>query len=203
MKKQKWICLLLIVFSLFSSIRVYADTNAVTAKIPVRCSSEGSDATFVFQLIADTNEYQQIASDTLRISDGKEDVFLISYVCPGTYSYIVKQVFGSDANVTYDDTVYRVNVYVTEDDQGVMYAETIVYTDASSEKRDACSFVNTVVSKPLPENTSSDGSDRYIESIQTGDVLPTFAWVGVIGSVCILFVIAIIKKRKEKKYEET
>lgn len=49
------------------------------------------------------------------------------FTTPGTYKYIVTQETGSDSNTTYDKTVYNADVYVTENDSGVMNAETIVY----------------------------------------------------------------------------
>jgi len=42
------------------------------------------------------------------------------FTTPGTYKYIVTQETGSDSNTTYDKTVYNADVYVTENDSGVM-----------------------------------------------------------------------------------
>lgn len=80
------------------------------------------------------------------------------FTTPGTYKYIVTQETGSDSNTTYDKTVYNADVYVTENDSGVMNAETIVYKNGSDNKLPECNFTNTVNITLTP----ADGSNSDI-----------------------------------------
>ena len=134
---------------------VKAEEKKVTAKIPVSCTGENTDESFVCILEGSHTEYENIASESLTLKDGEKDFFVIDYTYPGTYHYMIQQKKGTDSDTTYDDTVYNVDIYVTEDDSGAMFADPVIYMEGSTEKKAEAVFANK---KKLPEK--EDGQSQ-------------------------------------------
>lgn len=121
-----------------------------------------------------------------------------------TYKYIVTQETGSDSNTTYDKTVYNADVYVTENDSGVMNAETIVYKNGSDNKLPECNFTNTVNIALTPaDGSNSDigaseksGSSSTTSGINTG-VITHEAFYAMAGLFGITVMLITAKKRRK------
>lgn len=170
---------------------VYADGDFPTSTvlIPVTCTAEGTTEEFTYTI---TSEYSTghdfVESDTIKLSNGKSGSFVINYDLPSTYSYTIEQTKGSDKDTTYDTTVYDVDVYVTEDEQGVLHASPIVYKDGKKEKVDSVAFTNTV------KKTSIFGNkDTGVGSAILAPLTICF------GSVMLMVILAMTKKREQKE----
>ena len=126
------------------------------------------------------------------------------FTTPGTYKYIVTQETGSESNTTYDKTVYNADVYVTENDSGVMNAEAIVYKNGSDNKLPECNFTNTVNIALTPaDGSNSDigaseksGSSSTTSGINTG-VITHEAFYAMAGLFGITVMLITAKKRRK------
>lgn len=186
------LCLLVLLFT-----PVHADEKYVTAKIPVACVGENCDEQFTYVLLADGGENQDdVVNSRFSLSDGDKDYFEIKFFCPNTYKYKVIQEKGSDKDTTYDETVYDVDVYVTEDENGKMFSEVVVYAGENGEKNSECKFVNKKVVE-APETTSNNSGVAGV--VKTGDETQVELMVlCLVMSAFVLSVIMLYRRLKRK-----
>ena len=94
-------------------------------------------------------------------------------------------------------------MYVTENDSGVMNAETIVYKNGSDNKLPECNFTNTVSITTPADGSDSDigaseksGSSSTTSGINTGVITHEafYAMAGLLGIAVML----ITAKRRRK-----
>ena len=89
---------------------------------------------------------------SITLDDGKSEAFHIEFSEEGTYSYTVK-VEPDDRDITFDDTVYQVKIFVTEED-GKLYTNIVIYNQKTGYKYspqgegEPCSV--TFVNDPTP-----------------------------------------------------
>ena len=169
---------------------VFAD-KSVTALIPVSCSAANTTETFIYNISAETTEYQQLDVTTLKLTDKQDGNFKVTYTLPGKYHYTVKQDKGTDKDTTYDETVYNVDVYVTENDAGEMAAKVVAYVKGNDDKTDKLSFQN--------KKTAPPAATTYRPSVQTGD---TYALIGfcvlLLAALCAA-VFGLLKMKRSRK----
>lgn len=191
--------LLLIILCLMTT-PVYA-AGTIDAVIPVSCTAKNSNEEFKVSIKGGNGN--QASPETVYIKDGETENVSVSFSTPGTYKYIVTQETGSDSNTTYDKTVYNADVYVTENDSGVMNAETIVYKNGSDNKLPECNFTNTVSITTPAAGSDSDigaseksGSSSTTSGINTGVITHEafYAMAGLLGIAVML----ITAKRRRK-----
>ena len=186
-KKIRIFTCLVAMLMLFSTLPVYAAEKTVEAKIPVLCTGKNTKESFSYHLKAETSEFQTLATDSLSLRDGETGSFSVLYTYPGTYHYTISQEKGTDKKTTYDETVYKVDVYVTEDEDGKMSAEPIVYLNGSSEKKQSAGFINV---KKLDTNKTPG-------NVKTGDTSNTAFWIAASGLSAMLIGIMILRRKKE------
>lgn len=103
---------------------------------------------------------------SITLDDGKSEAFHIEFFEEGTYSYTVK-VEPDDRDITFDDTVYQVKVFVTEED-GKLYTNIVIYDQKTGKKYspqgegEPCSvtFVNDPVPTSPEETTAPTEPDE-------------------------------------------
>lgn len=174
----------------------YAAAGAVpvTTRIEVSCEGKNTDETFIYDLETDNDQYQKISSKTLALKNGEKGQFDITFEVPGTYHYTLSQREGQDAATTYDDTVYTVDVYVTEDDNGIMYTDTVAYVDGEKEKKTEVVFKNEKKLSPKEKRKSVKTSDSE------GAYMWPFLTVGSSFTAAFLLAcMASCRKRKIKR----
>lgn len=190
---------------------VKAEEKKVTAKIPVSCTGENTDESFVYLLEGGHSEYEKVAEENLTLKDGEKGFFVIDYTYPGTYHYTIQQKKGTDNATTYDGTVYNVDVYVTENESGVMSAEPVIYVKGSAEKKAEASFVNSKKrqgnggGQPQTENSTPGSGGQLADGrgILSGMVNPKTGdsyWPELLLLLAVLaFTGAFLNQRKHKK----
>ena len=156
MKKIINIFILLCVF-LGMPEKVYADTNP-SITIPVELLLKGDlpnpDEDYVIKFKADdpTNPMPAGAKNgeyDLKITGAnKKDVPKITYTQVGIYTYTIEQVKGNNQLCTYDSTVYKVKVVISNASSnskstGSLASTTILYTVKESEKLTKAQFTNS------------------------------------------------------------
>lgn len=128
-----------------------------------------------------------MATDSLSLRDGETGRFSVLYTYPGTYHYTLSQEKGTDKKTTYDETVYKVDVYVTEDEDGRMSAEPVIYLNGSSGKKQSAGF----------RNIKKLDTDKTTGKVKTGDRSNAAFWIAALGLSAMLMGIMILKRKKE------
>lgn len=186
-KKLRIFTCLATMLMLFSILPVCAAEKTVEAKIPVSCTGKNTTESFSYHLKAETSEFQTLSTESLSLRDGETGRFSVLYTYPGTYHYTLSQKKGTDKKTTYDETVYKVDVYVTEDEDGRMSAEPVIYLNGSSGKKQSAGFINI---KKLDANKTTG-------KVKTGDMSNTALWIAASGLSAMLMGIMILIKKKE------
>ena len=186
-KKLRLFTCLAAMLMLFSILPVCAAEKTVEVKIPVSCTGENTTESFFYHLKAEPSEFQTLATDSLSLRDGETGSFSVLYTYPGTYHYTISQEKGTDEKTTYDETVYKVDVYVTEDEDGRMSAEPIIYLNGSSGKKPSAGF----------RNIKKLDTDKTIGNVKTGDRSNAAFWIAASGFSTMLMGIMILRRKKE------
>lgn len=187
-KKIRIFTCLAAMLMLFSTIPVCAAEKTVEAKIPVSSTGKNTKESFSYHLKAETSEFQTLATDNLSLRDGETGSFSVLYTYPGTYHYTISQEKGTDKKTTYDETVYNVDVYVTEDEDGKMSAEPVIYLNGSNGKKQSADFRNI---KKLDTNKTTG-------NVKTGDTSNTAFWFVTLGLSAMLMGIMILRRKKKE-----
>lgn len=153
----------------------------------------------IFFLSSETSEFQTLATDNLSLRDGETGSFSVLYTYPGTYHYTISQEKGTDKKTTYDETVYNVDVYVTEDEDGEMSAEPIIYLNGSNEKKQSASFIN-IKELDTIKTTGNVETDaiKTTGNVKTGDTSNTAFWIVTLGLSATLMGIMILRMKKKE-----
>lgn len=143
-KKHNIALLLSLLFMLvLFPLQASAEDYSCTVSIPVRVSLTGEiDTEFVIQ-ISTEEEAPMPEKDRVNIRGNGNAAFGdITYTEPGDYHYTVVQQEGEEPYLTYDDTVYRLTVRVTNTDEGSLAPEIWAVKDQQTEKTAELLFVN-------------------------------------------------------------
>lgn len=156
---------LLLMLVLFP-LRASAEDYSCTASIPVRVSLTGEiDTEFAVQISSEEGDPLP-EEDVLKIRGSGNATFgAISYTEPGDYHYTVVQQGGEIPYLTYDDTVYRVTVRVTNNEKGGLTPEIWAIKDEQTEKTAELVFTNvynpaTPTPTPGGEQTPTPGGQQ-------------------------------------------
>lgn len=176
--KQKIALLLsLLLMLVLLPLRASAEDYSCTASIPVRVSLTGEiDTEFVIR-ISTEEEAPMPEEDALKIrGSGKATFGAITYTEPGDYHYTVVQQEGEEPYLTYDDTVYRVTVRVTNADEGGLVPEIWAVKDQQTEKTAELLFANLYDpsgTKPSPSPSAKPSPTPGTEPSPTPSAKPT------------------------------
>lgn len=175
------------------AVPVKAADKSVQIRIPVSCTGTDTTERFHYELEGGESEYEQVDTGRLTLSDGEEGNFEITCNYPGTYYYTVRQEKGTDVLTTYDDTVYRVEVYVTENEEGQLAATSMAYIAGETGKRDVLRYQNSKEKVQQPEEAQAqpEKATGYQTGPKTGDETNWCLWlmmtVSCTGTVGLLW----------------
>lgn len=118
----------------------------------------------------------------------------LSFSRPGTYTYTVAEVEGSDSTITYDKTVYTAVIQVADDLQGHLVASVADQSGAGLDM----TFTNKYT-EPAKDVPDSSGPDTR-KGVRTGDTAPILPVVAVMAAalVVILITAAVIFRRRRR-----
>ena len=198
------ITFLVVLILSFLPVKTFASGN-ITGKIPVSCVAVNWTDAFTFIITPADESSPQATRADLVLSNGDTGFFDIDFLMPGTYHYYISQTKGDNNSITYDSNVYMIDVYVTEEEDGKMSAEPIVYIKDASEKKDSCLFTNIKASKPVTStgsgnrpNTYSGGSSS-INPAKTADNTNLIIWLILAGCASMIVLIIILVKKRTKE----
>ena len=214
---------------LMMPLRAKAAEYACDAVIPVSMELNGAhDEKFevTIELAEGVDETTPLPAEeacSLLLGDGESGNFAIHYTEPGDYFYIVRQTAGSTAYMSYDLTVYEIQVQVTNataaDGSTTLKAQ-VVANDVENPDAKAAevSFLNTFAPPTPTPAPAVDEHPDIAEGIangtwggaptatpgllgipQTSDSLPLTALVVVVVAAAAIVALVILRKRSDKK----
>ena len=191
MKFGKMLLLALISVGLLLPVQANAAGYIGTAVIPVEVRQEGSgipqgsEYTVKIRALdenapmpaAEDSEGGLVTVDSIQITDAGTDAFpAITYSHPGVYEYEVWQEAEPRAHFTYDGTVYRVKITVTNAEDGGLDTTIAVRKNDGTEEKTEIIFVNRYSRPADPEGGDgggdNGGSDDEPEVIPVAAVPP-------------------------------
>ncbi len=129
----------------FANAYIPAPTSALIPGTKTLVGKLLGGGDFRFQLYSSDETWApgQLLETVENGADGSILFRAISFETAGSYYYLVKEVSGGQVidGVTYDDTVYRVRIDVTDDLRGKLHAE-VHFFDGEDIPQDALVFVN-------------------------------------------------------------
>ena len=212
--------LVLTVFGAFG----FAPSEAMAAEglvteVPVRISLSGTlpEEAEDFSVVLEADdasapmpEGSDGAVCTLVISgEGTKSFPVIRFPRVGIYRYTISQQGGSNADCTYDNSVYHLVVTVTNDEAGGLGAVSVLYRNEESEKLDCASFENVYVTETETETESETETETETEkqtekqtgtkksdAPKTGDSTNLTLWAVLMGAAVVIVAAAILAKKK-------
>lgn len=204
--RNKILLLMLTIILCFPTIVSATDSYETSVSIPVRVKSnlEDSSDLFTFTLERKDGSSEFLPEQTqISIKQGEDGIFgPINYDKPGKYEYLIKQLPGDNKEITYDDTIYDVMVFVenTKDKSGNftggLTSTMVLKKDGVENKPTLVVFENTyeikVPPKPEPKPTPKPTPKP---SPKTGDQGIYIS--AIVLSIGLLGLLLINNKKKE------
>ena len=125
---------------------IYNAAGSLTLEANKKLKNKTLEAgAFSFELKELTAENTKVLETIPNEADGSVNFTTINYTLAdvGTHTYTVSEVKGSDGTVTYDGTVYTVEVTVTDAGNGTLNVSKVI--KKNGEKVDSIDFTNTYV----------------------------------------------------------
>ncbi len=164
---------------------VPSPTKALIPGVKIFNGKVLGEGQFSFELYESNSNWDmaKLLETVKNSKDGKITFSEIEYDKAGTYYYLVKEAYDvlvADG-ITYDDTVYRVKVVVSDDLKGMLHADVQIF-DEENNKKNAIEFVNTyeisqgkdvVISgvKYLDGRELKDGEFTFLLKNENGEIL--------------------------------
>ena len=154
---------------------------------------------FSFELYDKNNV---ILETVKNAADGSFEFTAIPVNEAGEYVYTIREVNGSEKEITYDNTVYTVKVDVPDNLDGTF--KVIYNYTKGTETADGVTFTNIYTAPtPTPEQKPEPKPDNDLKSPQTGDNSNIWMWFALMFvSGTGLFGTTLYSKKKKESTEE-
>ena len=130
--------------------------------------------------------------------------FTMQYTEPDDYVYRVYQLPGGEADVTYDETEYRVLVSVVVNDDGNLIPRITLATEDNPEKPAEIAFTNERIQPPTPETPPTPDTPQVpkkppVTTVRTGDTTQLGVYVGLFLFAGLAIFLTFRKRKKGKR----
>ena len=150
------VCLISALFCIFGAFDSYA-YEAVNALIPISCFGDPAEAqSYTIVLEPETASAPMPESVSLELSNDETKCFEISLTEPGTYTYLVYELEGSDELICYDTRVYGVTLFVEDNGEGALIYTVAANVNNSTAKSGQIEFHNINIPSETSVNTAED-----------------------------------------------
>ena len=168
------VALCLVFFCAFSPVSASFSYKPIVADVPFTCvrAEVGEDETYEF-VIEKLDESSPVPEkNEISITGSGNGSFSVKIDEPGTYRYKVFEKTGKNSDIVYDETVYIVTLFVTNNDKGDLEYQVILSKD-DMVKPTEVKFVNQAARKP----DKPDKPDTP-PVVKTGDLSQTWQGAG-------------------------
>ncbi len=156
-----------------------AETTVTLGALKNYTGATLEDGQFSFELKdSDGNVVETVQNS----ADGSISFSALTFAEAGEYTYTISEVIGDEDGVTYDETVYTVNIVVTDDGEGRLVAS----VDTDSEDI-------------VFNNEYTDPEDGTTSNPKTGDSSTILLWTCLLLSAILAVVVMMARKRKEQR----
>lgn len=201
-KQKAILALLLLNLLIMTNSVAYAAENQISVELAVKQTIEYKNVTTQQFNKMGTYELTCLTEEAPMPEGSENNVYLfsvngvdetvkipISYTHGGIYQYQLVQTTEKQDAYTYDETNYKITVYVKNGENGGLVAEVI----AENGRGKKCG--NIIFLNKYEKNTSAN--QQNTESVKTGDETKLSLWLSVLsGSAFAVLCISAIRKRK-------
>lgn len=150
------------------------------------------DGEFTFEL---KDQDGNVVSSAKNDENGAVAFDTISFDKAGTYNYTVTEAAGSDETITYDNTVYKVTITVTDDGNGSLSASV-----DTGDKNLVFTNKYTKPAEPQKPDDNTPPADGTPKAVQTGDTTPIIpAVIAVLVSLAAIAAVVVLIMRRRRR----
>lgn len=175
-----------VLLALSYSVRAGFINTPVNAEVPFECVKAEKVLGEKYNIVIERMDESSPEPDTdeITLSGTGTGVFGIEIDEPGTYQYKVYERTGANKNIIYDDTIYEVTLFVTQDDDGILHYQ-VILSNGSIFKPAEIKFVN--------KSKDSGGA-----VIATGEQLSAFIpyAFAAFGIGCSILILARVRRKE-------
>lgn len=198
---KRFVYILVLVISILASSTVFASSTekSVTASIPVKCKAKNIKGSFTYVLKPRENAEQTILVDRVTLKNGQSGEFKVKYTYCDTFHYTIEQASSTNSKVEDNNTVYYADVYVMESDEGVLYAEPIIYVDGNNSKKESAVFSEhreKETDKKGNETEQGQVTGQVSQEAKTGDTTPLLTYTLMLGASLLVIILVIALRKK-------
>lgn len=148
-------CLLSIVFFFAREMKTYA-YERISAVIPVNCLYVNDDTSLIYEIKIESENKNspEPVSDVLNVTENGTGYFEINITEPGTFSYKLYEIAGSDPYIQYDESVYVVKVFVENGEDDDLKYSVSAFHIGDEHKLENIEFKNKVLHDSATSTTS-------------------------------------------------
>lgn len=136
------------------------------------------------------DEKGNVVKEAVNDENGDINFGKLTFDKPGEYIYTVEEKAGNDSDVTYDKSVYRIKITVTDNGNG-SFDITTEYPDGSPV------FNNELNPAKDPESEKDKGDEGGRHTPLTGDAAHPFAAIAAMGIVVAVAIVLLRKRLKQ------
>ena len=183
---------------------------AVLAFIGVDCADfdYDSDRQYIVAIEGEERYAPEPINEEIIVNPGGKGEFRLLLTEPGNYHYLVYEKPGASKKIEYDDRVYEITVFVTQNASGELDYVVTACNAETGDKPDSIEFLNKVDSKgdgPTPTVTpdpgESDSSSHSESNVKTGDESNMGFLIIMAVVMVVVFIILFFLRKKDDNDE--
>ncbi|WP_294784894.1 FctA domain-containing protein [uncultured Eubacterium sp.] len=205
-------CVLLFALPAMAAEKTCAVSIPVSVKMTGKVSDSQTQKNPVFTVVMEAadgrTDFPMPEQNQIQIGANGSGTFdSILYTTPGDYKYRIRQINGTDQNITYDAAEYNVTVRVTNAEDGDLEAEMWAVHPGQSEKQSQITFENKWKTTETP-GTIDRPVKRTVKTVtavtakapKTGDMQnPALYVIVIIIAAGVAISVSLYRKYKKKK----
>ena len=207
------VCLISALFCIFGAFDSYA-YEAVNALIPISCFGDPAEAqSYTIVLEPETASAPMPESVSLELSNDETKCFEISLTEPGTYTYLVYELEGSDeliytvaANVNNSTAksgqIEFHNINIPSETSVNTAEDTTAETETTAAETLTAAATMSAAATTANNNSSNNTIYDYFSTVLTGDSFPAHTVRIIMLAATAAAVIAFLFKRRSSEEEE-
>lgn len=202
---------------ILTAFPVHAASGHVSVDVPVECEAYSDDHVHIVTAEPlDDGLEDTLKKGVLEFQGTGSGSLVLDFTKPGTYHYKVLQDADLSEHAYFDEDAYIMDVFVTRDEEGNLYAEPVLYKEGNNKKEVLIRFLNLPrgfypgeteqpgTQQEQPGSTDSSSNTAATSSpVKTGDDTPVRRYTVMMAASLGLFlsVVALSKRGKRRRKE--